>query len=161
MITINDVSLSFGDQDILNECTLNVNSKDKIGLIGRNGAGKSTLFKLLTGEMSPDQGQINIPKHYDIGIVKQDINFSKDFVLEEACLGLRPEDQYNEWKVEKLLLGLGFTELDGYRHPSEFSGGFQVRLNLVKVLASEPDMLLLDEPTNYLDIESIRWLTQF
>jgi len=47
------------------------------------------------------------------------------------------------------------------RHPDEFSGGFQVRLNLAKVLVSEPDLLLLDEPTNYLDITSIRWVERF
>ena len=51
------------------------------------------------------------------------------------------------------------ASLDG--HPEEFSGGFQVRLNLAKVLVSEPDLLLLDEPTNYLDITSIRWISGF
>ena len=47
------------------------------------------------------------------------------------------------------------------RHPGEFSGGYQVRLNLAKVLVSDPNLLLLDEPTNYLDITSIRWIEQF
>jgi ATP-binding cassette subfamily F protein 3 len=65
------------------------------------------------------------------------------------------------WKVERVLAGLGFTQDDMNRHPSEFSGGFQVRLNLAKVLVSDPDMLLLDEPTNYLDITSIRWIERF
>jgi ATP-binding cassette subfamily F protein 3 len=47
------------------------------------------------------------------------------------------------------------------RHPTEFSGGYQVRLNLAKILVSEPDLLLLDEPTNYLDINAIRWIERF
>jgi len=161
MITVNNMSLSFGDQQLFDDVSFNINTKDRIGLVGRNGSGKSTLFSMLTNELESTAGKIAIPNNYRIGIVKQTINFTKEFVLEEACLGLRPENQYDEWKVEKLLLGLGFTELDNYRDPNEFSGGFQVRLNLVKVLASEPDMLLLDEPTNYLDIGSVRWLQKF
>lgn len=161
MISINNLSLIFGDQSLYDNVSFNINHKDKIGLVGRNGSGKSTFFSLLTGELEPDDGKIAIPKHYRMGIVKQTISFSKEFVLEEACLGLQPDDQYSEWKVEKLLLGLGFSDEDMYRDPNEFSGGYQVRLNLVKVLASEPDMLLLDEPTNYLDIGSVRWLQKF
>ena len=59
---------------------------------------------------------------------------------------------------DPILAGLGFSNRDMHRHPAEFSGGFQVRLNLVKALVAEPDLLLLDEPTNYLDIASIRWI---
>ena len=58
-------------------------------------------------------------------------------------------------------MGLGFSMEDFSRHPLDLSGGYQVRLNLAKLLVSEPNLLLLDEPTNYLDIVSIRWLTRF
>ncbi len=60
--------------------------------------------------------------------------------------------------AEKILSGLGFTREEMARSTSEFSGGYQVRLGLARVLVSAPDLLLLDEPTNYLDIVSIRWL---
>ncbi|RAP38955.1 ABC transporter ATP-binding protein [Candidatus Marinamargulisbacteria bacterium SCGC AAA071-K20] len=161
MITVNNLTLSFAGQDILNNITFNINQRDKIGLIGRNGSGKTTLFSLLTRELEPDTGLISIPKGYTIGIVKQHLVFTENTVLGEGCLGLRPDDEYSEWKVEKLLTGLGFTDEDMYRDPAEFSGGYQIRLNLVKCLAFEPDMLLLDEPTNYLDIASVRWLQNF
>jgi len=73
-----------------------------------------------------------------------------------------PADEKDQlWKVEKILGGLGFSEEEFSKSPAEFSGGFQVRLNLAKVLLAEPHLLLLDEPTNYLDIISIRWLTRF
>ena len=75
--------------------------------------------------------------------------------------GLPETEKDHHWKVEKILAGLGFSQDDMQRHPQEFSGGFQVRLNLAKVLVSEPDLLLLDEPTNYLDITSIRWVERF
>ncbi|MBU0502015.1 MAG: ATP-binding cassette domain-containing protein [Candidatus Margulisbacteria bacterium] len=87
--------------------------------------------------------------------------FTEPTVLAEACLGLRIDEKNEVWKAEKILSGLGFSEDEFYKSPAEFSGGFQVRLNLAKVLLAEPHLLLLDEPTNYLDIISIRWLTRF
>ena len=55
--------------------------------------------------------------------------------------------------VMPILAGLGFRQTDFQRHPKEFSGGYQVRLNLAKALIAEPDLLLLDEPTNHLDLK--------
>ena len=65
------------------------------------------------------------------------------------------------WKGESILTGLGFTYDEMMKDPKEFSGGYQVKINLAKLLLGEPNMLLLDEPTNYLDIHSIRWLKKF
>ena len=59
------------------------------------------------------------------------------------------------------MFGLGFSHADLERAPREFSGGFQIRINLAKLLLSEPNLLLLDEPTNYLDITSVRWVARF
>ena len=63
--------------------------------------------------------------------------------------------------IEKTLLGLGFKREDFTRQPSEFSGGWRMRIELAKLLLKKPDVLLLDEPTNHLDIESIQWLEDF
>ncbi len=84
-------------------------------------------------------------------------------MLGEACLALPPsEDGTDEtYKVKSILLGLGFDEADFRKVPMELSSGYQIRLNLAKVLVSRPDLLLLDEPTNYLDIVSVRWLGRF
>ncbi len=89
------------------------------------------------------------------------LNFTCDTTLKECMTGLSKEENDHYWKAEKILAGLGFSKEDFKRHPNEFSGGFQVRLNLAKALASNPDLLLLDEPTNYLDITSIRWIERF
>ena len=64
-------------------------------------------------------------------------------------------------EIEKTLTGLGFLRSDFNRPTSEFSGGWRMRVELAKILLSNPDVLLLDEPTNHLDIESIQWLEQF
>ena len=66
-----------------------------------------------------------------------------------------------EAKVRGVLFGLGFTESDMTRLTSEFSGGWQMRIALAKLLIRNPEVLLLDEPTNHLDLESVRWLEGF
>ncbi|MCV6599643.1 MAG: ATP-binding cassette domain-containing protein [Alphaproteobacteria bacterium] len=161
MIRVKNLDLKFGDQCIFDNASFEINPKERIGLAGLNGSGKSTLFKILTEKIDNHDGDISISSGYKIGYLEQHLNFTKDTVLEEACLGLPEEEWWNEWKVEKILSGLGFSIEDFQRDPKEFSGGFQVRLNLAKVLAGEPDLLLLDEPTNYLDIISVRWLVSF
>ncbi|MFC1770547.1 ABC-F family ATP-binding cassette domain-containing protein [Candidatus Margulisiibacteriota bacterium] len=161
MISIRNMSLSFSGQILFDDVSFNINPGDKIGLVGRNGSGKTTFLSMLNKDIEPDDGVVVLPKYYTTGYVKQHLEFTKEMVLEEACLGLGPDEQHDEWRVEKLLLGLGFSEDDFYRDPQNLSGGFQIRLNLVKMLTGNPNMLLLDEPTNYLDIGSVRWLTDF
>lgn len=161
MIKINNLSKSFGDQVLFTDLSFDVNRQERVGIVGRNGHGKTTLFKLILGEITPDGGSISIPKKYRIGHLDQTIEFSHGSVIAEAATALRAEDRNQLWKAEKILFGLGFTAGDMERPPGLFSGGYQIRLNLAKVLIAEPDMLLLDEPTNYLDVVSIRWLTRF
>ena len=74
---------------------------------------------------------------------------------------LPPEEQDQFYRAEKILMGLGFDEKDFNRKPSEFSGGFQIRIHLTRLLLTQPNLLLLDEPTNYLDVVSMRWLSRF
>lgn len=161
MIGIENLTKSYGSQVLFENISFKINSQERIGLVGRNGHGKTTLFRIITGEEPYDSGSISIPKRYRIGYVRQHIDFTEETVLKEGMRGLLETERDHYWKVEKILAGLGFSAEDMKRHPSRFSGGFQVRLNLAKVLVSEPDLLLLDEPTNYLDITSIRWIERF
>ncbi len=161
MIGVENLYKSFASQVLFEGASFKLNPKERIGLVGLNGHGKTTLFRIIIGEESPDTGTISIPKNYRIGYVRQHLDFTKDSVLEEGMTGLTAQERDHYWKVEKVLAGLGFNKDDMQRHPSDFSGGFQVRLNLAKVLVSDPDLLLLDEPTNYLDITSIRWVERF
>ncbi len=161
MIELINISKSYPTSELYSELNLRLNSGDKVGLVGRNGTGKSTLFKLILGEEHADSGDINFPKGYKIGALKQYFNFSEKTLLEETALALNEDDKYNIYKAEKILFGLGFTQEDLDKNPKSFSGGYQIRINLAKLLLTEPNMLLLDEPTNYLDILSIRWLKAF
>ncbi|MFP4532272.1 MAG: ATP-binding cassette domain-containing protein [Desulfobacterales bacterium] len=161
MISVEGLTKSYGDLLLFDDVAFKINPGERVGLVGRNGHGKTTLFRMIMGVESPDAGRIGVPKHYRIGYVTQTIDFKAQTVLSEGMRGLVPDASGEHWKVEKILFGLGFTAADMERSPLEFSGGYQVRLNLAKVLVSEPDMLLLDEPTNYLDITSIRWIKGF
>jgi ATP-binding cassette, subfamily F, member 3 len=163
MFSVSDLTKSYGLQIIFDKVTFTINDGERVGLVGRNGSGKTTLLRLLTGEEGPDSGSIIMPRNYTVGYLTQILSFSESTVLAEACLGLKKnEDGIDEtYKVRNILLGLGFDEEQFFRHPTELSSGYQVRLNLAKVLVSQPSLLLLDEPTNYLDILSMRWLGQF
>ena len=161
MLKVKDLSMSFGGQKVFDNVNFIVNDKDKVGLIGRNGSGKSTLFKILCGKLDNYDGEISITKGHKIGYLEQHLKFTEETVIDEACLALPDYKKDFFWDAERILSDLGFSEEDKLKIPTEFSGGWQIRLNLAKLLISEPDILLLDEPTNYLDIISIRWLKKF
>lgn len=161
MLNIQNLEKSYGGQLLFKGASFQMGAGERLGLVGRNGHGKSTLFKIILGEESPDSGKIKTPRNYRIGYLEQHIKFTKPTVLEEACLGLPEGEEWDHYKAERILFGLGFAAGDMDRAPSTFSGGFQVRLNLAKALVSNSNLLLLDEPTNYLDIVSVRWITQF
>ena len=163
MIELNNVSKYFGTRCLFDEVNFFINEKDKIGLVGLNGSGKSTLFKILAGLESIDSGNIRIPKDYKIGYLTQHINLTKDSILNEAISSIPQDEDGTDrtYLAKAMLSGLGFTDESLSLSPYKLSGGFQVRLELAKLLLTNPNLLLLDEPSNYLDIVSIRWLTKF
>jgi len=161
VIKINQLSKSYFARELFADVSLQMNAGERLGLVGRNGHGKTTLFRLILGQEEPDSGEITIPRNYRIGHLEQHLHFIRPTILEEAALGLPEEESHSIYKVEAILFGLGFSQVDLGKAPREFSGGFQIRINLAKLLLSEPNLLLLDEPTNYLDITSVRWVTRF
>lgn len=161
MIQVTNLSKHFGVQTLFENISFTLAHGNKIGFVGRNGSGKSTLFKILLGEEEADAGDILIPKNYTIGTLRQHIHFTHKTVREECASALHGDEAFDLYKIEKMLFGLGFSQEDLDKDPMNFSGGYQIRLNLVKLLATNPSLLLLDEPTNYLDIISMRWLQTF
>jgi ATP-binding cassette subfamily F protein 3 len=161
MIKIANLNKSFGSRVLFDNLNLNINPKERIGLVGRNGHGKTTLFKIILNKMDYDSGFVSMPKNYKLGYLQQHINFTKNTALGEACLALPIDEKDESWKAQKILSGLGFSSSDMLKNPMDFSGGYKIRINLAKVLLSSADMLMLDEPNNYLDIIAIRWLSGF
>jgi ATP-binding cassette subfamily F protein 3 len=163
MLSVSSLKKSYSSQYLFEDVSFIINPGERVGLVGRNGHGKSTLLKLILNQEEPDSGTITTPKNYKIGHLSQHLVFTEANILDECCLALPLLDGCwkETYKAEALLHGLGFHDQDFTRAPSEFSGGYQIRLNLVKLLLTEPNLLLLDEPTNYLDIVSLRWLARF
>lgn len=161
MLQVFDLTKGYGDRVIFKDVTFALQKGERLGLVGRNGHGKSTLFKLILGDEDPDEGRIMVPQRYKVGHLSQHLEFDEATIVDDVALGLPEDEKEMVYKAEAILLGLGFEEKDFGKPASEFSGGYQIRLNLGRLLVSEPNLLLLDEPTNYLDIVSVRWLTRF
>jgi ATP-binding cassette, subfamily F, member 3 len=172
MLTISQVTKSFGARTLFSDVSLQVNRGNRIGLIGPNGAGKSTLFSLILGEDSPDEGTIVLQRSAQIGYLPQEsLPAGKQTILELAIFGgsansgeaeiAEDLDHQREAKAKRILGGLAFRERDFTRPAAEFSGGWIIRTHLARLLVAEPDLLLLDEPTNYLDLQSVGWLQNY
>jgi ATP-binding cassette subfamily F protein 3 len=174
MLTISQVTKSFGARTLFSDVSLQVNRGNRIGLIGPNGAGKSTLFSLILGHDSPDEGAIVLQKGARAGYLPQEsVPAAKETILELALLGgsLNSSaaetvddldlDHQREAKAKRILSGLAFRERNFTRPASEFSGGWISRAHLARLLVAEPDLLLLDEPTNHLDLQSVGWLQNY
>ncbi len=161
MLRVGQLCKSYGEQVVFDDVSFLMTPGERLGLVGRNGHGKTTLFRLLLGEEQPDSGTIESPRDYRMGHLSQHLHFTEPTILDEVQTVLGDRVAEEGWRAEAALMGLGFTREDLARPAGEFSGGFQIRVNLARVLVDEPNLLLLDEPTNHLDIVSVRWLTRF
>lgn len=185
MLHINDLTYRIEGRPLFTQATLAISKGHKVGLVGRNGTGKSTLFRLIKGEISPDDGEINLRKNMRLGAVDQEVpsgpqslmatvlaaDKERTALLAESETAQEPNriaaihtrladiDAYTaEARAGFILSGLGFSGEDQRRPCSDFSGGWRMRVALAAMLFAKPDILLLDEPTNYLDIEGAVWL---
>lgn len=168
LISLKDVSLSFGGPLLLDGIDLYVEKGEWIGLLGRNGMGKTTLLKLLYDEILPDSGQVFRQQNLSLAYLPQEIPLDLGGRVDEiVARGLdsipdpiNPSE--NGWQgqlqVEKILSRM---QLDPAAQFDLLSAGMKRRVLLARGLVNNPQVLLLDEPTNHLDIESIDWLEKF
>jgi len=188
MLHVNDLTYRIEGRPILSGATCAIPSGHKVGLVGRNGAGKTTLFKLIIGDLAPDDGVISSPRGLKVGHVAQEAPGGPETLIEwvlsqdkeraallaEADTATDPHriaaiherlgdiDAHSApSRAAQILSGLGFDESAQARACREFSGGWRMRVALAAILFLEPDILLLDEPTNYLDLEGTLWLETY
>ena len=131
MIRVKNLSIAFSGRTVFEDVNIIINRNEKVGFIGRNGSGKSTFLKLILGKIEQDSGEIEIPKNYRIGHLEQHIKFTHKTVIDEVCSILPMDREYEGWKGEIILNGLGFSQEDIIRNPQEFSGGYQVKICLM------------------------------
>ncbi|MDO4905840.1 MAG: ABC-F family ATP-binding cassette domain-containing protein [Lautropia sp.] len=187
MIRFNNLSLARAGRPLFSNASLIVNPGERLALIGANGSGKSSLLALLRGELSPEQGDLDLPSlriawlaQHSPHSEKTPVRFVMDadaaLVTAEQAItaaearqdGDRLGEAYAAWidadgpsaeaRAAELLTGLGFGPAQLERRVNELSGGWKMRLNLACVLMAPSDLLLLDEPTNHLDLDAVLWL---
>ncbi|MDW7653747.1 MAG: ABC-F family ATP-binding cassette domain-containing protein [Nitrospiraceae bacterium] len=157
MLQIESVSKQYSTRVLLENATAHLRPGSRVGLVGPNGAGKTTLFRMILGEESPDEGTIRKRPRLRIGYLPQEL----ETITGKNVLDATHRDIYPEHEAERILMGLGFSELDFGREVEKLSGGYRMRVALAHLLLSKPDVLMLDEPTNHLDKPTQRWFEQF
>jgi ATP-binding cassette subfamily F protein 3 len=159
LVAMEQVSVGYGETEILKKVQLNLVPGARIGLLGRNGAGKSTLVKLLSGELSPMKGKYETNPGLNIGYFAQhQLEFlSLDDTPLQHLARLAPNTK--EQELRNFLGGYGFNGDMAVAPVRPFSGGEKARLVLALLVWQRPNLLLLDEPTNHLDLEMRHALT--
>jgi ATP-binding cassette subfamily F protein 3 len=204
MLQIKGLGKAFRGEWLFRSLDLQINDRDRIGLVGDNGTGKSTLMKIVAGMLPSDDGEVIGARDLTFGYLPQDGLVAQGRTLLEEALSVfeslisleseirqleheladmqhagpefekkidryslisqqyRLKDGYSiEAKAGSVLLGLGFSQKDFQRPCQEFSGGWQMRIALARLLLQQPSLLLLDEPTNHLDLEARNWLESY
>ncbi len=187
MLFINDLTYRIAGRTLLDKVSLTIPAGHRVGLVGPNGTGKSTLFKLISGELEADGGDVSFIKDTTIGWVRQDLPDDEtpiiDIILNsdeerrqllEETETAEPErlgDIYERLaeigayeapaRAAIILSGLGFNDVAQNMPISSFSGGWRARIALAVALFKEPNLLMLDEPTNHLDFEAMVWLENY
>ncbi|MGL4810612.1 MAG: ABC-F family ATP-binding cassette domain-containing protein [Beijerinckiaceae bacterium] len=188
MLHVNDLTYRIGKRTLFEKATVAIPEGAKVGFVARNGAGKTTLFRIVAGELAPEDGSTTIPRNLRVGRVAQEAPGGPERLIDVvlaadtertalmqaretetdphriADIELRLSDigaHAAEARAGAILHGLGFDG-DAQKRPcSDFSGGWRMRVALAAILFSEPDLLMLDEPTNYLDLEGTLWLYDY
>jgi macrolide transport system ATP-binding/permease protein len=147
-----EIKKDFGEVNILNSISFDIEVGDRIGLVGLNGAGKTTLANIIAGSLEVDGGSlIWHKKSVNIGHLKQESAYVdniieesnlKDYLYTSSALGLKKIQEWDDKKLKNL------------------SGGEKAKLSLSQIWSFNPDFLILDEPTNHLDYEGVKWLVK-
>ncbi len=191
LLSIQGLSLSFGDKLILDDIDLYINQGDRIALVAKNGTGKSTLLRVITGD-EPVSGDVRIERHAEarVGYLPQDIQLDstktiRQVLYDHDSIKFTTLDHYRKasadpdrydmqaaiddmerlrlWDLESRMEQiLGKLNIHNLDQKiSQLSGGQKKRVALTALLLEEPQLILMDEPTNHLDPDMIEWLEDY
>ncbi|PRD48731.1 ABC-F family ATP-binding cassette domain-containing protein [Sphingobacterium haloxyli] len=165
ILELEDMSKSFADKKIIDRFSYTFKRGDRIGLAGKNGSGKSTFLNLLTGAIPPDSGKVIVGETTKFGYYKQE---GLAFMDNDRVLDIvKNVADYIEMAngdiitASQLLTLFLFPPEKQYNLVNRLSGGEKKRLQLMRVLMSNPNFLILDEPSNDLDIDTLNVLEEF
>lgn len=190
-LSVENIAKSYGELVLFENISFGINQGQKIGFVAKNGTGKTSVLRMLSGEDTPDSGQIVYRKGIVISYLPQEPGLDKNLSVEETILTGNNEvlkiiaryekalknpddteayqsafeamDAAQAWDFETLYKQvLSKLKLDNLSQKvSTLSGGQKKRLALANALINKPDLLIMDEPTNHLDLDMIEWLEQF
>ncbi|SEC08452.1 ATP-binding cassette, subfamily F, uup [Maribacter dokdonensis] len=191
LLTVENISKSYGELVLFDNLSFGINKDQKIALIAKNGTGKTSILNILSGADTPDSGQVNYRKSTRVSFLAQEPNMDPNLTVEETIFASdnevleviknyekvlqNPEDadayqkafeamdRFEAWDFETQYKQiLSKLKLDDLSAKvDKLSGGQKKRLALANALINKPDLLVLDEPTNHLDLEMIEWLEEF
>ncbi len=190
-LSVENLSKSYGARTLFEDLSFGINKDQKIAFVAKNGSGKTSILKIITGEDTPDTGQVVIRKGIRMAFLSQEPTLQDELTIEESIFASdneiltvieayekaleNPEDadayqkafeqmdMHNAWDFETQYKQILFKlKLEDFKlKVKTLSGGQKKRLALAIILINRPDLLILDEPTNHLDLEMIEWLENY
>ena len=157
---IKNLSFRYTDQWVFNEISLNLYRGEKAAIVGANGEGKTTLTRLISGQLVPQKGNLNIGQRVKIGYYAQhqlDMLDPEAYVYDEV---LSSAAETHIPRIRDVLGAFQFSGDDVFKTIKILSGGEKARVSLAKILLSPVNFLIMDEPTNHLDLTSVEVLEQ-
>ncbi len=165
LVQLQDLSIGFRGPPLLDGVNCQIESGQRIGLLGRNGSGKTTLMRIISGEVRPDDGACIVAPRTRASLLPQDVPDHLMGTIHEVVLQGLPEEMRDEahaWESEQQIERLlSQMNLSPEAQVKTLSSGMKRRVLLAQTLVSKPEVLLLDEPTNHLDMDAIAWLEKF
>ncbi len=163
VVDVHHVSKGFGDKLLIDDLDCSIPRGAIVGIIGGNGAGKTTFFRMVTGQDTPDSGEMEIGDTVDMAYVDQ----SRDSLAGEKTVWEEISDGQDVIRIGKYEIPsrgyvsrFNFKGADQQKRVGDLSGGERNRVHLAKLLRRGANVLLLDEPTNDLDVETLRALEE-
>jgi iron(III) transport system ATP-binding protein len=165
MLSVQNISVSYGTVAVLKKVTFSVGKGERLVIVGESGCGKTTLLKTIAGQIQPFTGEVLVdkerikgpneqlvPGHPKIKLVNQDFGLETFHTVEEniRLRLIQFNKEYIDFRIETLLKVTGLKK-NRHQLAHQLSGGQKQRLAIARALADEPEVLLLDEPFNQLD----------
>jgi ATP-binding cassette subfamily F protein uup len=167
VVSLEGVTVMRGPRRVLDDVTVGLTQRERVGVVGRNGAGKSTLVLTLGGVLEADSGLVRTANDVHITMVAQADVLDPDATVRSVVIGDKAEHEWaGDARIRDVLAGLlGGTDAAAIPGGLEarignLSGGERRRVALAEALVHDSDLLILDEPTNHLDLSAINWLAE-
>ena len=149
-VAIEHINMRIGQQQVLQDVSLQIGEGEVVGLLGPNGAGKSTLMKILVGLREPTSGSVQVPPKAEIGYLPEQNPLYEDMYVREYLAFMARLGKVSGDRIDEVIRETGLTP-EAHKKIGQLSKGYRQRVGLCQALLQNPKLLILDEPTTGLD----------